>query len=675
MRGDVTNNYVKALDLWEAPPQAGEPRVCIATSFTFDATFFETECLGRFLQMNAHPGESDSIGYLVEREEKLAAAKVGTLIDRRHARDKESLRWDVVGVVVPRGIQHAKVSLLAWTRHVRVIIGSGNLTEAGYRKNLEVFGTVELSPTEGGDRDAVAETILFLLDVLELGIGEIGASTPKDRIRQALLSVRRLTARWPNIEGKARRTTVFGRPTKNVLKQLQSGWPDRTPPREVWALSPFFDRPGRDIDTVSAVIDTMASRGQRDFNLCVKTEPLPDGRTRVYAPREMVRHAQSRCDVSVYSVSGMQKGEPRALHAKMLWLENDNWSMLSIGSSNFTAAGLASHRGGNLEANLAYVVKGAGADYDRANNIWPDYDKEVLDPDSPLLVWNPELEEVEEAGDQVPLPECFRDAIYSPGPKPRLLIYLGDDLPRIWSIRAPDGDVILSEGMSPALPCHALPWVDRTPPFLLEVSWQYDGAPAIASWPVNVADPAMLEPPEALRNLSLEELIEVLSSSRPLPDAVVAVLKKRGVGKTGLDITLDPLRRFDSHAFLLRRTKRVATALDRLRERLERPVLSSDAFEWRLNGAIGPRSLANAFVRDAKLPGEADFYLAELALALSRVRAGVAATGGLDASTIETLLSVCIDEVKSKADGIPRTQTLGALDAYIKSAFKEARRT
>jgi hypothetical protein len=33
---------MKALDLWQSPEGAGEPLVCLATSFTFDAAFFET---------------------------------------------------------------------------------------------------------------------------------------------------------------------------------------------------------------------------------------------------------------------------------------------------------------------------------------------------------------------------------------------------------------------------------------------------------------------------------------------------------------------------------------------------------------------------------------------------------------------------------------------------------
>ena len=71
--------FGKALTLWEAPEGAGEARVCIASTLTFNATFFETECLGRFLGMDSRPSESEAVSYMVEREEKLAAASVAVL--------------------------------------------------------------------------------------------------------------------------------------------------------------------------------------------------------------------------------------------------------------------------------------------------------------------------------------------------------------------------------------------------------------------------------------------------------------------------------------------------------------------------------------------------------------------------------------------------------------------
>jgi hypothetical protein len=663
----------KALDLWQAPKDAGEPLVCIASSFTFDATFFEIECVGRFLQMDNHPSESESVGYLIEREEKLAAAKVCALVDRRHARDKESLRWDIIGVLVPRAIQHSKVSLLVWGNHARVIIGSGNLTEPGYRKNVEIFGAIELSKKDGGDRASVEQTIAFLEQVLALGVGDDAAGTPKDRVRQALSAVRRRVSHWPDHNGASRAPTpIFGVPKRGVLPQMLEEWPSGGPPRTAWVVSPFFDRPGRDVDTVKALVAGLAQRGSRDITLCVRAQDLPNGRTRVYAPLGLVKAARETCDVEVRSVLRIQDGEIRDLHAKMVCLENEQWSLLLAGSSNFTAAGLTAATGGSCEANLLYRVKVSDPLYRRLNELWPDLGDEALDLDSKKLVWDPEPEECEGVGDEVPLPACFRDAIFVPGKEPKLVIQLTAELPRVWGLRVPGGSELLGSTVGTKAGQHDMPWGVDPVPFVLEVTWQRGDETAVASWPVNVSNPSALPPPDALRDLSLEELLEILGSTRPLQEAVVQVLKKRAKGAKRVDIELDPLKRLDSQTFLLRRTKRVALALDRLRDRLERPALTRDAFEWRLNGAIGPTMLANAFVKEALVAGEAKFYLAELALTLKRVRPQRAADGGVRTAEVEELLETALADLKLKTKELPTTPETTLLDGYVSAAFRSA---
>jgi hypothetical protein len=138
-----------------------------------------------------------------------------------------------------------------------------------------------------------------------------------------------------------------------------------------------------------------------------------------------------------------------------------------------------------------------------------------------------------------------------------------------------------------------------------------------------------------------------------------------------IDATLDPLKRLDSQAFLLRRTKRVARALDRLRERLERPALTKDAFEWRLRGPIGPMRLAEAFVKEARLPGEAQFCLAELALALRRVKVERAAEGGLSKDEIRASIAETIRDIEARALGLIGSPDAALLDEYVKAAFLE----
>jgi len=40
---EVRQGFGRLLDAWTPPPGAGEPVGCAATSFTFDAVFFEEE--------------------------------------------------------------------------------------------------------------------------------------------------------------------------------------------------------------------------------------------------------------------------------------------------------------------------------------------------------------------------------------------------------------------------------------------------------------------------------------------------------------------------------------------------------------------------------------------------------------------------------------------------------
>src|SRR6185437_1072420 len=465
----------KALDLWIPPAGAGKPLACIASTFTFDATFFETECLGRFLQMETHASESGAVGYLIEREEKLAESKVCVLVDRRHARDKESMRWDVVGVLVPHAIQHAKLALLVWGNYARVIVGSGNLTEPGYRQNLEIFGSIDFSRATGGDRNAVTSAISFLERVAQYAVGRDGNDTPKNRLRGALTGARSRISHWATTGSNALNCRLlFGEPGSSALEQMRDDWPSNRPPRQARVVSPFFDRPGADTEvrTVANLVKALAERGDRAIEFDVRTEPLPDGRLRVYAPKKTIDTAMQSCDVAVHGVSRVQNNEPRALHAKMLCLANDEWRVLLVGSSNFTAAGLGSGQHGNFEANLLYRFKETQISGKEFDGLWPRVDKLELEPNAKHLVWDPEPELMEGLGAETPLPACFEDALFDSGPAPHLAITLRGELPTSWMIRTLDGETLLSAVGGVSEGQHSIPWMRNETPFLLEVSWQ-----------------------------------------------------------------------------------------------------------------------------------------------------------------------------------------------------------
>lgn len=661
--------FGKALSLWEAPEGAGEARFCVASTFTFDATFFETECLGRFLGMDSHPSESDAILYMVEREEKLAAARVVVLADRRHARDKESLRWDVLGVLAGGdAIQHSKISLLVWTNHLRIIIGSGNLTEPGYRKNLEVFGVLELNREEGGDRETVLRVLDFLGELVAAAVGSDEAGAPKARAAQTLRSVRAQIAGWPHVQTTSP-TVVLGGPGRQVLSQLRQAWPSSRPSRTAYVVSPFFDHDGR--DAMSALCKIMAQRGRREIVLDVRTQSRPDGRMRIFAPRAMVELAAQQGALTVRGVSAEQTGELRDLHAKMIYLSNDEWCVLLAGSSNFTRAGVgAGGRNVNFEANIVYRLRTADPEAKVLDEIWPATGDDI-DVDSESLIWDPQSESEEDGETAPPLPAAFQEASYTPGSPASLVVTLVDPLPAEWIIRVPRGQAIFasSDGRGPG--AHTVAWQTNEVPFVLEVTWCHAGGTSVAHWPVNVSNPAKLPPPEALRTLTLEELLQVLASTRPMPQAVADVFarRKKKVALRGEE--LDPLRRFDSQSFLLRRTKRLSVALERMRERLERPASSPEAYEWRLFGPVGPMALADCYVHEAAHPGEAKFCLAEIALALRRVRPEKAALDCLPRRAVAESLRKAIDELTKRAAGIAAVPDI---DRYVEAAFAEAAR-
>jgi hypothetical protein len=205
------------------------------------------------------------------------------------------------------------------------------------------------------------------------------------------------------------------------------------------------------------------------------------------------------------------------------------------------------------------------------------------------------------------------------------------------------------------------------------VTWK--GSAGAAWWAVNVTAQAVLPPVDQLRQLSLDELIEILSSARPLHQILERLLKRRQKSngeKNNDSVELDALRRVDSSGFLMQRTRRVAWALEALRTRLEKPAATVEAVWWRLRGPVGVRAVASAISREAKSPEERRFLLAELCLELSRVQPQKA-RGFLAPDAILAEIKGLIRELKKELAADP-AQSTGSLDKYVNRALAEALR-
>jgi len=644
-RKKADEGTARLLEVWEPPPGAGDHIGCVATTFTFDPNFFEEHCLSRFLRLDTDPRE-DGAAYLINREEKLAEAKVCVLVDRSHADGSASARWDVLPVTVPNKIFHPKVSVLAWHNWIRVVVASANLTEPGYRRNQEVVAVLDFH--DGGDLsvDLLTETLTFLERVSELAPGSATAPGPKARLLTLLRSLAEAARSWRIQPLKSRESPqvvpVFVGPMEvyrdSALDRLGRLIRDRGgPAHSACVLSPFFGESSDEIyPATTELLGALTDRGSRYVEFLVPVEPLPDGQTRLRAPRSLVRPGRKSAEFSVYPVSEDVDKEARLLHAKSVWLWNDRWHVYMIGSSNFTASGLGLAGGApNVEANLAYVFPEDTKMVRLMEQTLPPLGDEIKNLDA--VLWEPVSEgDGEGQSGQPVLPAGFEEALFEPeGERGTLTLHLGRALPSRWILTyRDDAEEVYSgeqwrQAKNPTIV--ALPWARPGIPTALNVRWWVGpDQPQTAQWPVNVTDPSRLPPPDDLRNLSLETLIEILGSRLPLHEAVARTKQRRAVvGPDGTDVPtdIDPLKRVQTETFLLQRTRRVAKAIEHLVENLNRPVVHEDALLWRLRGPVGPLALARALAEAARSPGEACFLLAEVTLALRRVDVAKIAVG------------------------------------------------
>ena len=677
----------KLLDAWEPPDEAGDPVGCIATTFTFSPAFFEEECLGRFLKLETDATEDGPV-YLVEREEKLSQVVcAAVLVDQHHCKGARSLRWDLHALRPDRGILHAKISLLCWSRMTRLIIGSANLSEDGYRRNREVFGVLDFLEGSEAPRSLLQEVAQYLRQAADVAVPDKD-SLPLRRMRSFLDRVDQLSQGWgATAEQHAREPlrvmpllTGPGRP--DLFAQVSSLWPAGSPPHSAWVVSPFFDPPeAKSNAPAESLWNIMRKRGTATVDYCVETERNPASKQLfVRAPASLLTTHPLRESCSV-QFSRLTEDPERPLHAKQVWLEDDRWVLFLVGSSNFTSAGTGVGKAINYEANLAYLF-----DMDHApHGFYADFERRfpaietIADPEATLQFLPASDAGDDAAQETVLLPTGFIEATYRGKDRDQgeVILTFGDDLPVRWKVMDEQEQSLLTESEWRSASCpksYTLAWNGRPPSGLL-VTWE--AATGNAWWPINVASPSDLPPPDELRDLPLDVLIDILTSARPLHEALRGYLKKKGLvnGKnvSTASIELDPHKRVDTSGFLLQRTRRFSGALLGLRSRLERPVSTDECLQWRITGPVGVMAVADALTREAKSDDERSFLLAELALELTRVKPK-SALGSLPAHTVRKALRAAAHELQARLS-LPANRRPGHLVQYLDRVSERIRKS
>ncbi len=605
------------LDFWQKPAAAGEPVALLATTFAFEPDFFEQNCLARFLEVssvNEQTGAVDDIVAAIELHESLRKTSVTVLTDRSAPVQRSSLLWDLLSCKVNGGLLHAKVAVLLWENATRIILGSANLTSAGYRRQIELGLAVDLGPR-----------CLFPPDVLKALANELGSylelvpgyDTSVAAFARAENTLKLLHERIGK-QGKQRTPGVLvtlapTNATTAPLDLLSSVWRGAKPLRATH-LSPFWDSDDRTALSATRRLLTGRPAKKRPQRVGVVLNPL--GQT------SFSQHLAEAVKGAVHQLKALDN-ERRTLHAKCLLIESDEWVAALVGSSNHTRAGLGLNQ--NTRHREMNVWLGASLRSKEGRAL-----RGLVELGETVAVDIESIEPQDEDETALPtLPSCFELCQVTKIEKDgQWALHLGivesSDMPNDWQIAFAAGDPPFltraqwEQGKKPSKWVIALQ--QQTLPMFVLVSWEGNTTP----WATVADNPHMLPVGPALASLRAEHLLNALARGRPLAEILREVLECQEAEKPANGaIILDPLKRLEVEGSLLRKGRALAASLAAMQHRLERPVFTLDTLRGRLASPLGPEfvatKVAEAFESGRQSRAEAIFTIAEIALSVGRV--------------------------------------------------------
>jgi hypothetical protein len=606
------------LDLWQPPVDGGDPVGCVATSFTFDPRFFEGECLPAFLGVDP-PGDdaATELEALLLMEDALAQAPVTVLVDRSCRQlDRSSLRWDLLPVEVTGGLLHMKVAVLVWSSVARIIVGSANLTPAGYHRKLELVSSTDIGAgvTPGWTRDVAADVIDEVRSVLEDLVPP--GHPARTRAGATLDAAASLLAAHPLPEraGRVRIAAVPSAGGRPALEGFSRVWPpSRTAPSAATVLSPFWDdvKEPAPNQAVNAVASRLAPWGE--LTLAVVRDPIDPSIVR--APASLLElDAMGRdLEVRFFDPSDADPdGAVRPVHAKAVVFEGAEWVAAMVGSSNVTASGLGLRNRAHRELNLWIGAPRSSPTGDAIRRLV------TCGPVvASSVTMEPEPDEDQAEPDLPGLPRFFESALVSRDGEAGWILELvfGADPPDSWAVTN-GSDTVARSTDSPSGPTRvSVP----EPPRAVTARWSDGERHLEALWPVTAVDPCAV-PVAGAADVGVLGLLNVLSgrSARPSTTGAPASSGTADTEVVGPPGEVDPLKVHLDPSRLIPRVRSHARALARIEADLTGPLFDTAALERRLNRPLGLLTIANGLadeapdLRSGLLPGEAAFLVAEL---------------------------------------------------------------
>ena len=374
--------------LW-SPPEDHRLTSVLTTTYELDAEFLEEDLLPSALGVSIPSVRRRAFRLSLERHLQDVETTVFVDVDGYRA-GRQTPRIDLVPVPRRRGGQaipkmHAKVTVLQFAPRrrgarmedhvVRVLVGSANLTAAGYCTNYEVMSALESRPDGDPKESTLVRAALAWLD---------GALAPVHTTQ----SLRQLTTARGVVEARKqtkdpKHTAFVGSPQTKLgeaVEKLTTGVVFET----VTLVSPFWpggDSPTDLVDRLGTMLGglppvvRLVGRGVAREGRWLPEVPvslavaLKRRGARVFVAPASPDHGvetsardvgeTTETDAAVEVGRARVREHKRALHAKVLLAEGPKTSLLAAGSFNHTRRGWGM-QSPNTEAGLVWRMDGKG---------------------------------------------------------------------------------------------------------------------------------------------------------------------------------------------------------------------------------------------------------------------------------------------------------------------------
>lgn len=326
--------------------RTGRVRRLLATTHNLQAEFFDSDFLCTALSIS----QADFSGYSgqIALQRKLAGLDYcGVLCEARAYEQRPSLRTVIHPVTLRGAVLHAKLVVVEYDHAVRLLVGSANLTQGGYRENREVSGE-HLAHHDEPKKVAQAAAILRAARETLTTFNERAPEFLKE-LDAVLLRI----GEWAPAAPQESSSVVWSDGTHPLWRAVIERWPAGKRVERLSIVSPFWSEDGSSHTPLRRLLselrerDALAERCAVD--LFVESEPPSDGVCKPKAVPDVYFADFPGTSVTLLPVDPSISAADldlkvdltalRKLHAKVLVLASRDSALAYAGSANFTRNG------------------------------------------------------------------------------------------------------------------------------------------------------------------------------------------------------------------------------------------------------------------------------------------------------------------------------------------------